>query len=141
MSSMPTFAPERRQTLTHGGIEALSQGSMELLASQRHVEQVVCFLKRPPRQLARHRHDPFLLGACDHRRETQARPPLSTRSSPARCLFPFFAKGTHDALWIRIAPICSDQPRLDGPAAGTNPLEQTLCQGLVSVPTSHSCQP
>jgi len=73
---MPTFARERSQTFTHGAVEAFDQGRIELLASDGHMQQVLCFLKRSPRQLACHLHDPFLLGAFDHRRDTQVRPYL-----------------------------------------------------------------
>src|SRR5437667_12141025 len=43
---MPTFARQRSQTFPHSRIEAFDQGRIELLASARHGEQALCFLKR-----------------------------------------------------------------------------------------------
>ncbi len=76
MSGMPTFARESSQTFPHGAIEAFNQGRIELLASDGHVQQVLCFLKRSQRHLARDLHDPFLLRAFDHGGDTQLRPHL-----------------------------------------------------------------
>src|SRR6266704_2961398 len=53
LGGMPTFARQRSQTFPHGSIEAESYGRIELLASARRGEQVVCFLKRSPCDLAR----------------------------------------------------------------------------------------
>jgi len=74
MSGMPTCARERSETFTHRAIEAFSEGGIELLASHGHAQQGLCFLKHAPRELAGHLHDPFLLGAFDHRRDTEIRP-------------------------------------------------------------------
>ncbi len=73
---MPTFARQSSQTFPHGRIEAFDQGGIELLASDGHMQQVLCVLKCSPRQLACHLHNPFLLRAFDHRRDTQVRPHL-----------------------------------------------------------------
>src|SRR5579872_2956270 len=54
MSRMPTFAGERSQTFPHGAIEAFNQGRIELRASDRHVQQVLCFLKYSQGQLPCH---------------------------------------------------------------------------------------
>src|ERR1700680_4620299 len=76
MSGMPTFARESSQPLPHGAIEAFDEGGIELLASQSHLQQGLCLLQCSPRELGGHLHDPFLLGALDHRRDTQLRPYL-----------------------------------------------------------------
>ena len=76
LGGMPTFTGERSQTFPHGCIEAESYGRIELLASDGHVQQVLCLLKRSPRHLARDLHDPFLLAAFDHGGDTQLRPHL-----------------------------------------------------------------
>jgi hypothetical protein len=76
MSGMATFARESSQPLPHGAIEALDEGGIELLASCGPLQQEFCFLKRSPRELASHLHNPFLLRAFDHRRDTEIRPDL-----------------------------------------------------------------
>ena len=48
LGGMPTFARQRSQTFPQGCIEAFNQGSIKLLASTRHCEQLSCFLKRSP---------------------------------------------------------------------------------------------
>lgn len=73
---MPTFTRERSQTFTHRAIEAFNQGGIELFASDRHVQQGLCFLTRAPRQLAGHLDDPFLLDAFDHGGNTEIGPDL-----------------------------------------------------------------
>ena len=99
-SRMPTFAAERCQTFTHGAIEAFNQGRIELRASDRPVQQGLCFLKRSQRQLACYLYYPFLFGTFDDGGDTQLRPHLSTGSSPSCSLFHFVSKGTHDALGV-----------------------------------------
>ncbi len=71
---MPTFARQRSQTFPHGCIEAFDQGRIELLASSRHGEQVLCFLKRSPGELAGDFHHPLLFRVLDHRRDTELGP-------------------------------------------------------------------
>jgi hypothetical protein len=71
---MPTFARQRSQTFPHGRIEAFYQGGIELLASARHGEQLVCFLKSSPGELAGDFHHPLLFRVLDHRRDTELGP-------------------------------------------------------------------
>src|SRR5205823_4403808 len=52
-------------------IEAFNQGRLELRASDRHVQQVLCFLKPSQCQLTCHLPHPFLLGTFDHRGDTE----------------------------------------------------------------------
>ena len=74
LGGMPTFARQRSQTFPHSRIEAFDQGRIELLASARHGEQVLCFLKRSPGELARDFHHPLLFRLLDHRRDTELGP-------------------------------------------------------------------
>ena len=74
VGGMPTFARQRSQTFPHGRIEAFYQGGIELRASARHAEQVVCFLKRSPGELAGDFHHPHLFRVLDHRRDTKLGP-------------------------------------------------------------------
>src|SRR6185312_6479769 len=76
LGGMATFTGERSQTLPHGCIETFNQGRIELLTSDGPVQQVLCFLKRSQRYLARDLHHPFLLCAFDHSGDTQLRPHL-----------------------------------------------------------------
>jgi hypothetical protein len=74
LGGMSTFTGERSQTFPHGCIEAFNQRGIELLASSRHGEQLLRFLKSSPADLARDFHHPFLLRALDHGGDTQVRP-------------------------------------------------------------------
>ena len=74
LGGMPTFARQRSQTFPHGCIEAFDQGRIELLASARHSEQVLCFLKSSPGELAGDFHHPLLFRVLDHRRDTEFGP-------------------------------------------------------------------
>ena len=141
MSGMPTCARQSRQPFPHGGIEAESYGRIERFAAWRQAEQVLCFLKSSPGDLAGNFHHPFLFRMLDHRRDTEFGPDFQTGSSRPGFLLHFFAKDPQNALGIRIPPICRDQKRLDGPATGTNLVEQAICQGRVSLHTDRSCQP
>src|SRR5260221_8921552 len=71
---MPAFARQSSQPFPHGCIEAFDQGRVELFASTRHGEQVLCLLKGSPSELARNFHYPLLFRVLDHRRDTQLRP-------------------------------------------------------------------
>ena len=71
---MPTFARQRSQTFPHGCIEAESYGRIELLASSRHCEQVLCFLNGSPGELAGDFHHPFLFRVLDHGSDTELWP-------------------------------------------------------------------
>ncbi len=74
LGGMPTFARQRSQTFPHGCIEAFDQGRIELLASSRHAEQVLCFLKSSPGDLACDFHHPPLFRVLDHGRDTELGP-------------------------------------------------------------------
>ena len=74
LGGMPTFARQRSQTFPHGCIEAFDQGRIELLASARHSEQVLCFLKSSPGELAGDFHHPLLFRAFDDRRDAELWP-------------------------------------------------------------------
>ena len=74
LGGMPTFARQRSQTFPHGRIEAFDQGRIELLASSRHAEQVLSFLKRSPGDLACDFHHPFLFRVLDHGGDTELWP-------------------------------------------------------------------
>ena len=74
LGGMPTFARQRSQTFPHSCIEAFDQGRLELFASSRHGEQVLCFLKRSPGELAGDFHHPLLFRVLDHRRDTELGP-------------------------------------------------------------------
>ena len=76
MNGMPTFARQRSETLTHGPIEALDQGGIELCASYGHREQLLRVLHGSPCQPAGDFHHPFLLGVLDHGGDTEVRPDL-----------------------------------------------------------------
>ena len=71
---MPTCARQSSQTFPHGCIEAFDQGGIELLASSRHHQQVLCLLKRSPGELAGDFHHPLLFRVLDHRRDTELGP-------------------------------------------------------------------
>src|SRR2546423_10708429 len=53
MSCMPTFAREASQAFTHGPIEALNKGGVQLASSQGRLKQCLGLLKGSPRHLAR----------------------------------------------------------------------------------------
>jgi len=74
LGGMPTLARQRSQTFPHGCIEAFDQGRIELLASSRHSEQVLCFLKSSPGELACDFHHPFPFRVLDHGSDTELRP-------------------------------------------------------------------
>ena len=136
---MPTFARQSSQTFPHGRIEAFNQRGIELLASCRQGQQVVRFLKRSPAELARDFHHPFLLGMLDTGRNTQIRPDFSTASSSASRPFDFVWKGPHNALWIRIPAISTDQQTWPPLAPPANRLQEVICQLAVSIHTDDSC--
>jgi hypothetical protein len=71
---MPTWARQSSQTFPQGCIQAFAQGRIELLASWRHAEQVLCLLKRSPGERARDLHHPFLFRPFDDRRDAQLWP-------------------------------------------------------------------
>ena len=74
LSRMATFARQGSQTLAHGGIEAVNQGGIELLASGRQGQQVLRFLKRSQAELARDFHHPFPLAMLENGGKTQIGP-------------------------------------------------------------------
>lgn len=71
---MTTLRGERRQPFPHRAIEAFNQGGIE--------QPIVIFSRCsaissvPHLSLRVHLHHPFLLGALDHRGDTQIRPYL-----------------------------------------------------------------
>ena len=71
---MTAFAGKRRQALSHRCIEPLNQRGVELLAACRQAQEVLCFLKRSPGELARDFHHPLLFRLLDHRRDTELGP-------------------------------------------------------------------
>src|SRR5260221_11426916 len=72
LGGMPTFARQRSQTFPHGCIEAFDQERIELLASSRHGEQVLSFLKLSPGELARDFLHPLPFRHLDLRRDTSS---------------------------------------------------------------------
>ncbi len=92
LGGMPTFARQSSQTFPHGSIEAFNQGRIELLASSRQCEQLLCFLKRSPGDLAGNFHHPLLFRVLDHGSDTQLRPYGQTCSSWSCFLLYFFSR-------------------------------------------------
>jgi len=76
MNGMPTLARQRSETFTHGPIEALDQGSIELGASYGHRQQLLRVLHGSPCQPTSDFHHPFLLRMFDHGGDTEVRPDL-----------------------------------------------------------------
>jgi hypothetical protein len=76
MSRMPTFAREGSQAFTHGPIEALNKGGVQLASSQGRLKQFLRLLKGSPRHLARDLDDTVFLHVFDHCGNTQLRPHL-----------------------------------------------------------------
>src|SRR6266566_2320417 len=120
---MSTFARERSESFPHRCIEAFNQRGIELLASCRHSEQVLRFLKDSPGELARNFHHPFVLGMLDNGSNTQVWPDFQTASSSPSRPFHFFSKGPQNAFWVRIPAIGTDQQTLHALATPANLLE------------------
>src|SRR5260370_35411429 len=111
LGGMPTFARQSSQTFPHGCIEAFEQGRIELFASARHGESVLCFLKGSPSELVCDFHYPLLFRVLDHRRDTALGPDCYPRSSWPCLLLHFFSKDTQNAVGIRVPPVCRAHKR------------------------------
>jgi hypothetical protein len=96
---------------------------------------------RSPCHFPDHLHDSFLLRALDHRRDTQPRPHLQTRSPTPCAAFDFFPKRPLDAAWIRCPAIGTHENGVPRSAASAHLLQQPIGQATIPMPTSHPTQP
>jgi hypothetical protein len=123
MNGMTTFARERSQPFTHRGIEAFYQGGIERFTSCGLLQECLRFLKGSSCQTTRDFHHAFFLRVLDDGGNTELWPDFQTAASSARRPFHFFAKGTQDALWVRIPAISADEETLHDLTTPANLLE------------------